>query len=113
MNSKQTATGHYTKEIKMPTTKQDGLANFIQMIINSIERGEVNEALLLAVDLKQDVTSAAGIYRTEEDGGAKLAALQSELQAKHAGEVIEASKRSFEDGKRAARREIAEKLGVL
>jgi len=60
---------YYTAEIKMPTTKREGLENFIQMIINHLEADNTREALLTAVDLRQDVTS--GIYDqaiTESEG---------------------------------------------
>ena len=51
----------YTREIKRPKNKEEGLQNFVQMIINCLEAGDHREALLKAVDLHQDLTS--GIYR--------------------------------------------------
>jgi len=47
----------YALNIEMPKNMQEGLANFIQMIINDLEAGDAREALLKAVDLRQDVYS--------------------------------------------------------
>ena len=52
---------YYSEDIKIPKTKRDGLANLVQMIINDLEAGDAREALLKAVDLKNDITSK--IYR--------------------------------------------------
>jgi len=52
---------YYSEDIKTPKGKQEGLANFVQMIINDLEAGDAGEALLKAVDLKNDITS--GIYK--------------------------------------------------
>lgn len=51
---------YYTQNIEMPNDLQQGLANFVQMIINDIESGDEREALLKAVDLHNDITT--GIY---------------------------------------------------
>ena len=51
---------YYTNVIKMPVNMRGGLSNFLQMIINNIEAGNVEEALLKAVDLQHDVD--CGIY---------------------------------------------------
>lgn len=53
---------YYTRKIEMPKTKTDGLRNFVQMIVNEIEAGNHNEALLKAVDLLNDVGSAYVCY---------------------------------------------------
>ena len=49
---------YYTDELKMPKTKTEGLANFVQMAINAIEEGDIREALIKLVDLKNDIGSA-------------------------------------------------------
>lgn len=51
---------YYTREISMPENKAEGLQNFVQIIINQIERGEHREALLSAVGLLDDLS--CGIY---------------------------------------------------
>ncbi len=48
---------------KEPKTKQEGLSNALQMIINAIEAGENREALLLAVGTLDDVASKSNPYR--------------------------------------------------
>lgn len=52
------------KEIKKPKTKTAGLRNFVAMIINSLERGDAKEALLLATDLWNDI---GGAYQLRDD----------------------------------------------
>lgn len=112
-NMTPATTGHYSQDIKMPANKQQGLANFVQMIINQLERGETQEALPTAVDLLNDVNSAASPYKVVEDAGAKLSALHAELQAKHNAEIGAACARYFELGRRNAKDEFIEKLGLL
>ena len=50
----------YSNEIKQPKNASEGLQNFVQMIINSIEADEYKQALIQAVDLHQDIR--AGFY---------------------------------------------------
>ena len=45
----------YSLPIEMPATSQEGLTNFVQMIINKLEDGQPGEALLTAVDLRNDL----------------------------------------------------------
>lgn len=52
----------YTRPLIQPQTKQDGLCNCLQLIINLIEAGNTNEALLQAVDLLDDCRSIANPY---------------------------------------------------
>ena len=52
------------KEINKPKTKTEGLRNFVAMIINSLERGDAKEALLLATDLWNDI---GGAYQLRDD----------------------------------------------
>jgi len=51
---------YYSQEITEPANAQEGIANFVQMIINALEAGETREALMLAVDLQDDLVSKAG-----------------------------------------------------
>ena len=46
---------HYSAEITMPSNMKEGMMNFLQMIINDLEAGNSQEALLKAVDLQEDV----------------------------------------------------------
>lgn len=55
----------YSQEICMPKNAQEGIMNFVQMIINDLEAGETRDALLKAVDLKNDLASK--IYRVTMD----------------------------------------------
>ncbi len=55
----------YSQEICKPKNAQEGIVNFVQMIINDIEAGETREALLKAVDLKGDLASE--IYKVTMD----------------------------------------------
>lgn len=49
---------NYSQDVTKPKNKTDGLANFVQMAINEIEAGNIREALLKLVDLKNDIGSA-------------------------------------------------------
>lgn len=103
---------YYSREITMPKTKKEGLCNFVQMVINRLEAGQHEEALLTAVDLLQDLEGSA--YDDAIDASAAtILSLQKEMEAKHAGEVMAAHEFSFAAGRDAARREIAEKLGLV
>jgi hypothetical protein len=53
---------HYTRPISEPKTKQDGLANALQMAINQIEAGNASEALLQLVNLLDDVCAESNPY---------------------------------------------------
>lgn len=101
---------YYTRPIAMPKTKRDGLANFVQMIINAIEAGEVNEALLKAVDLHQDITS--GIYDSAMVDARAQSAMAKELQAKRDAEIAEARDEAWLDGIKTERARIVSLLGL-
>ena len=53
----------YARAITAPKSKRDGLVNFVQMIINLFEDGNAREALLTAVDLRQDLMCSSNPYR--------------------------------------------------
>jgi hypothetical protein len=55
----------YSRELSTPATTREGLANAVQLIINLIESGENNEALLSAVNLLDDVRSNANPYNID------------------------------------------------
>ncbi len=104
--------GYYSRELKMPATKKDGLMNFIQMVINQLEAGNPNEALYIAVDLLNDVM--CGNYdQAIIDTRNTTAALHKELEAKHLRQLAITRERGYLDGQRDARQEIAQKLGLV
>ena len=47
----------YSQSLEMPENAQEGITNFVQMIINQIEAGNPQEALMLAVDLRNDLVT--------------------------------------------------------
>lgn len=107
---------YYTKTLTLPATKQDGLANFIQMVINRLEtateeraidsmRAQVGEAILIAVDLWNDVH--CGNYREVTAAGSIITAVQKELQDKHVADLASA----YEAGRVAMKAELA--TGIL
>ena len=51
-----------TSLLTMPKTKQEGLANFVLLIIQALEAGKTREALLKAEDLWNDVQGTHPIY---------------------------------------------------
>jgi hypothetical protein len=55
----------YYQEIKEPRNMQEGLANFVQMIINELEAGNHREALLKAVDLLNDLIGKEPVYKVK------------------------------------------------
>lgn len=71
---------YYTQPLNQnPENMREGLLNFLQMIINCLEDGDNKEALLKAVDLRQDVDS--GIY----DNLAAKTTGQKSLHGTHSG----------------------------
>jgi hypothetical protein len=56
-------TAHYSSNLRIPpVTMRDGLANCVRDLINLIEHGHLQEALLRAVDLRQDIVSNSNPY---------------------------------------------------
>jgi|SRR6185503_13288595 len=102
---------YYSRQIKMPANKKEGLENFVQLIINQIEAGESNEALLTAVDLLNDLWS--GIYsEVDTEAGRRMVSVQAELERRHTAELNKAREAAFAAGQESARLEIAMKLGL-
>lgn len=106
---------HYSAEIKMPSTKLEGLQNFVQLIINQIEAGEPTEALLTAVDLINDLRSNANPYAEVTDGkGSKLITQLKQQHAKELGDMTAKAKADgIAEGRAMEKRAMAEKLGLL
>lgn len=106
----------YSREITLPKTKQEGLSNVVQMIINLLERGESHEALLVTVDLLDDVSGKADPYELTAEKSKKIKAtaevVRKELQAKHEAELAKMQEVWFAAGRDAMRKEIMQKLGL-
>ena len=107
-------TQYYSREIKMPATKLEGLQNFVQMIINAIERDDARAALLTAVDLLDDLSSKSNPYSEITDGKGNMQIVK--LQEQHSNELADAIKKAHADGVEAGvsqeRARIANMLGV-
>jgi len=98
----------YSMPIEMPKTKKDGLLNFVQMIINAAERGDVREALLLAVDLHDTISGKSNPFSQVTDGLTQEAVVK-EVAAMR--QIVEAEKRAavakaFTNGATSARAEM-------
>lgn len=104
----------YSREIKMPVTRKQGLCNFVQMIINQIESGNSREALLTAVDLLDTLSGEANPFSSITSG--KDNAMIEELKRKHAAEmseaIIKAHAAGVDQGKTEQKRALAEMLGL-
>jgi hypothetical protein len=102
-----------SRALEMPKTKRDGLANFIQMIINAQERGDHREALLQAVDLLEDVN--CGLYDTAmiDDRAQKTQerALQ-DMKTQHNAEITAAYERGQATGAQDEKDRITALLGL-
>jgi hypothetical protein len=86
----------YSREIKMPSTRLQGLCNFVQMVINSIEAEQHENALLTAVDLLDTLEGQSNPFSsiTSEKDNAMLA----ELKRQHTQDIIEAMAKARDDG---------------
>lgn len=65
MEAKDMPDKYYSRPIEKPKTAQQGIMNFVQMIINNLEAGETRAALLQAVDLLEDLRTE--IYQVTID----------------------------------------------
>ena len=65
---------YYSRPIESPKSLRDGLANFVELIIHALENNNPDEALYLAVDLREDITGDANPYRIGEVYSGKGAA---------------------------------------
>lgn len=106
-----TAQTYYSREIKTPANKREGLANFVQIIINRLEDGEAREALMAAVDLHQDIST--GVYDDAMTDANGIQALVAEMEAKHTADIIAAAQKGREDGIAEEKARMAKSLGLL
>lgn len=104
---------YYSKEIQMPKNKKEGLMNVVQMVINNLERDDSYEALMIAVNLLDDLGSKANPYgRDVAETNTTAAAVQKELQAKHEAEMLKVKDEWFAAGRESMKKEILGKLGL-
>ena len=107
------AQAHYSRQIEMPKTKRDGLANFVQMIINSAEAGDAQEALLKAVDLLEDIR--CGLYddaMVDDRARRVQAKAVADMQSAHDAALAQAHGRGYAEGVSAEKSRLARILGV-
>lgn len=101
----------YAAEIKMPTTKREGLENFVQMVINRLESGDTRNALLTAVDLLEDIR--CGIYDDAMADAKGHSHLVRELEAKHQADVIASAEAGYERGVSDEKDRMSKALGLI
>lgn len=102
---------YYSRPIKIPQTKRDGLENFVQMIINRLEAGEDREALLQAVDLLDSVR--CGQYDESMADAKGFNAMAREMATQHQSEITAASEAGYARGQADERARIARQLGLV
>lgn len=105
---------YYSKPIKQPATRKEGLLNFVQMIINRIEAEDHREALMLAVDLLDTLAGNANPYADVTDGISRPA-MDAELKALsdlHREQMATHGQRMFDKGQEAAKADMARLLGL-
>lgn len=101
---------HYSRKIEMPKTKRDGLANFVQMIINAAEAGDSREAMLKAVDLHQDIT--CGLYDDAMVDAKAANSAMAEARQKHVEDLAETANLHYLKGVADEKARIAVALGL-
>lgn len=107
-----TVAAGYSLPITEPRTRKDGLLNFVQMIINAAERGDVREAILLAVDLKDTIAGDANPFAAVTDSLTRDAVVKEVADMRR---VMEADRSVREDaafkrGQKAERADILRRL---
>lgn len=102
----------YSMEIKEPLTRKQGLLNFVQMIINAVERGDATNAVLLAVDLKDTLSGNANPFAAITDGLTHDAVVKEVAEARRAFELERAAavSEAFRKGAASARADILRQL---
>jgi hypothetical protein len=105
---------YYSREIKMPTTRLEGLCNYVQMIINQLEAGQHGEALYTAADLRDTLSGQANPFASITAG--KDNAMLAELKRQHAAEmadaIIKAHADGVRDGENAHKKKMVALLGL-
>lgn len=113
------ASSYYSRPIDArPKNLHHGLCNFVQLVINKIEAGETNEALLTAVDLLDTLQGTANPYAPITSPlDARMRPVLEELNRKHQAELASTLAKGIEDGiaegRRREREDIARRLGLI
>lgn len=104
----------YSRKVEMPKTRLDGLCNFVQMVINQIEAGSPQEALLTAVDLLDTLRGQSNPFSsiTSEKDNAMLAELKRQHAAEVADAIVKAHADGFGSGELAEKARVAQLLGL-
>lgn len=104
----------YSRKLEMPATRLGGLCNFVQMIINSLEAGETNNALLTAVDLLDTLGGKSNPFSsiTSEKDNAMLAEIKKQHAAEVAAAIIKAHASGVAEGEAAQKRKMVALLGL-
>lgn len=102
----------YSLPITEPKTRKEGLLNFVQMIINAAERGDVQEAIYLAVDLKDTLAGNANPFANITDGLTKDAVVKevAEMRRAFERERAEAMAKARAEGAAQARADMLRQL---
>jgi hypothetical protein len=95
---------HYSREITMPATRKEGLCNYVQMIINRIEAGDMHEAIMTAVGLLDDLSGSVYADVTTD------AAPDTITMSEHLRQMSDAKGAAFGDGFAAGRNAKAAEL---
>lgn len=101
----------YSRPVEMPRTKKEGLANFVQLIINKIESGDTSNALLGAVDLLEDLR--CGIYDDAMADAKGHDRIMGELVSTHQAEIIKAAEMAYQRGVADEKARMAKALGLV
>lgn len=104
----------YSRKIEMPNTRLQGLCNFVQMIINSLEAGDSNNALLTSVDLLDTLSGQSNPFSsiTSEQDNAMLAQIKKQHDEEVAAAIIKAHAAGVAEGEASQKRKMVELLGL-
>jgi hypothetical protein len=105
---------YYSRKIEMPSTRLQGLCNFVQMIINSLEAGEHNSALMTAVDLLDTLSGESNPFSsiTSEKDNTMLAELKRQHAAEVADAIVKAHAAGVTEGEANQKRKMVDLLGL-
>lgn len=109
--------GYYSREVTLPHTRREGFCNFVQLIVNQLEAGNPEEALLQAVDLLDCISHDRNPYDSVTNAeNARETSLLAEIKRKHSKELVDAMAKAREDGINAGisqeRKRLALALGL-
>lgn len=105
---------YYSRKIEMPNTRVQGLCNFVQLIINSLEAGDSNSALLTSVDLLDTLSGQSNPFSsiTSDKDNAMLAEMKKQHAAEVSDAIIKAHAAGVAEGEANQKRKMVELLGL-